>query len=239
MTTEPNYRRKKPGHTSNPANASSNGVMGPSSQIPGLSVTAETGPVERTKGRRVGIFETDSDYVKLAKQGGQKGLLWHEETNVETKPGKSYKAPDWFSSAAEGEQHSRSKAASPDATISHGLDKSPTKQGVQPLAAPFGTDDSSSWEKEADGVAAGKQKKPKGGDQVVQAMEKLALSPEEIEKANKYKRMSHEKISSGPVSMSKLLSFGYIEEDKKSPDDDASSMTSEMTSTIAPEDDLE
>lgn len=50
------------------------GVTGPTSQIPGLSQSADDkSPVERTTGRRVGIFETDSDYVKLAKSGGHKG----------------------------------------------------------------------------------------------------------------------------------------------------------------------
>lgn len=51
------------------------GVTGPTSQIPGLSQTADesTPAVERISGRRVGIFETDSEYVKLAKGGGHKG----------------------------------------------------------------------------------------------------------------------------------------------------------------------
>lgn len=54
----------------NPAN----GNAGPASQIPGLSQSAETTPEERTTGRRVGIFDSDSDYTKLAKGGGHKGL---------------------------------------------------------------------------------------------------------------------------------------------------------------------
>lgn len=50
------------------------GVTGPTSQIPGLSQSAETDtPVERISGRRVGIFESDSEYVKLAKGGGRRG----------------------------------------------------------------------------------------------------------------------------------------------------------------------
>uniref|UniRef100_A0A3B4WRV2 Uncharacterized protein n=1 Tax=Seriola lalandi dorsalis TaxID=1841481 RepID=A0A3B4WRV2_SERLL len=54
--------------------AVNSGVTGPTSQIPGLSQSAdESTPVERISGRRVGIFETDSEYVKLAKQGGHKG----------------------------------------------------------------------------------------------------------------------------------------------------------------------
>lgn len=53
-----------------------NGAAGPSSQIPGLSSTANnTEPEARTKGRRVGVQASDSDYVKLAKQGGQRGKL--------------------------------------------------------------------------------------------------------------------------------------------------------------------
>lgn len=55
---------------------SSSGATGPNSQIPGLSQTAdETSPVERTSGRRVGIFASDSEYVKLAKGGGHKGKI--------------------------------------------------------------------------------------------------------------------------------------------------------------------
>ncbi|XP_039883980.1 uncharacterized protein LOC120731167 isoform X3 [Simochromis diagramma] len=42
------------------------------SQIPGLSPTTNTLPEERIRGRRVGVLESDSDYVKLAKQGGHK-----------------------------------------------------------------------------------------------------------------------------------------------------------------------
>lgn len=53
---------------------------------------------------------------------------------------------------------------------------------------------------------------------------------------NKYKRRSYDK-KTPPVSMSKLLSHGYVEGQKKSlNDDDASSVTSEQTSTVATED---
>ena len=48
---------------------------GPTSQIPGLSTEADCLPEEKARGRRVGVMESDSDYVKLAKQGGQKGRI--------------------------------------------------------------------------------------------------------------------------------------------------------------------
>lgn len=90
----PNHRRTKPGGIK--PGAANSGVTGPTSQIPGLSQTAdETSPVERISGRRVGIFETDSDYVKLAKGGGHKGLLSHD-VDGDDQPKKAYNPPNWF-----------------------------------------------------------------------------------------------------------------------------------------------
>ncbi|XP_039998277.1 uncharacterized protein C7orf57 homolog isoform X2 [Xiphias gladius] len=90
----PNHRRTKPGGIKPGAVTSS--MTGPTSQIPGLSQSAdESTPMERTTGRRVGIFETDSDYTKLAKQGGHKGLLSHD-VDVDDKPWKPYNPPNWF-----------------------------------------------------------------------------------------------------------------------------------------------
>ncbi|XP_035385892.1 uncharacterized protein C7orf57 homolog isoform X2 [Electrophorus electricus] len=215
MSAEPNYRRTKPGmKTSVP---SSNGATGPASQIPGLSQSAETGPVERTSGRRVGIQATDSDYVKLAKQGGHKGLLSHDNTDDNPKSGSLYSPPNWFS--AEDGQQSQSKGSS------------------QRLLAPFGTDDGPSSDQESDASPGTTDKVLVG--QAAQELQKLSINPKDIEEANRYKRMSHEKKAAAPVSMTKLLSFGYMEEDKKSPDEDTSSVTSEQTSTIALEDELE
>ncbi|XP_016093721.1 uncharacterized protein C7orf57 homolog isoform X1 [Sinocyclocheilus grahami] len=220
MAAEPNYRRTKPGvRTANLA--SSNGAVGPSSQIPGLSATADTTPQEITKGgRRVGIQATDSDYVKLAKQGGQRGLLSHDDP-VETKPNSSYKPSNWFSGTPD-DQESSSEATTPDGN-------SKSKEVLQHLEAPFGTDNCSAWDS--------------GKKNVIHAaseMQKLSLSQKEIVEANKFKKISHEKKGAAPVNMSKLLSFGYVEEENKSlNDDDASSITSELTSTIAPEEELE
>lgn len=96
------------------------------SQIPGLSPSIRTLPEERARGRRTVVLESDSAYVKLAKQGGHKGtimflfqsLLWFvlflllhflspffviktgllsQEEAVTSTPN-SYKPPDWFCS---------------------------------------------------------------------------------------------------------------------------------------------
>uniref|UniRef100_A0A3Q0RZQ9 Uncharacterized protein n=1 Tax=Amphilophus citrinellus TaxID=61819 RepID=A0A3Q0RZQ9_AMPCI len=110
--------------------AANSGATGPTSQIPGLCQTAtESAPAERISGRRVGIFESDSDYVKLAKQGGHKGKIRHLN--------KPYNPPNWFG----GDES-----------------KSQTKGGRQPLAPPFGTDNDSPWEREPDSFSHGKEK---------------------------------------------------------------------------------
>ncbi|KAI3366140.1 hypothetical protein L3Q82_009963, partial [Scortum barcoo] len=170
------------------------GVTGPTSQIPGLSQSVtETAPAERISGRRVGIFESDSDYVKLAKGGGHKGLLSHD-VDADDKPKKPYNPPNWFGG---DESKNGSKATSPNSQM---------KGGMPPLSAPFGTDNGSPWETDR-------------------------FSPDKEKVNGLYDKKAP------PVSMSKLLSHGYVEDKKKSPtDDDASSVTSEQTSTIATED---
>ncbi|XP_018974817.2 uncharacterized protein C7orf57 homolog isoform X1 [Cyprinus carpio] len=218
MAAEPNYRRTKPGVRT--ANLASSNGAGPSSQIPGLSASADITPEEKTKGRRVGIQASDSDYVKLAKQGGQKGLLRHDDP-VETKSDISYKPASWFSDTAD-DQESGSNGTTPD-----GISKS--KGVLQHLEPPFGTDNCSAWD-------SGK----KDVSHATSEMQKLSLSQNEIAEANRFKKISsHDKKAVAPVNMSKLLGFGYAEEEDKSLDDDASSITSEQTSTTAPEDELE
>uniref|UniRef100_UPI0037E8B271 uncharacterized protein C7orf57 homolog n=1 Tax=Semicossyphus pulcher TaxID=241346 RepID=UPI0037E8B271 len=207
----PNHRRTKPGGIK--PGIVNTGVTGPTSQIPGLSQSAdESTPAERVSGRRVGIFESDSDYVKLAKGGGHKGLLSHD-ADADDKPPKPYNPPNWFGG---DESKSGSKATSPDSQM---------KAGMQPLAAPFGTDNGSTWE--TDRISPGKEKMSPDG---------IACEIEGLTMTNKYKRTSYDK-KAPPVSMSKLLSHGYVEDKKKSPnDDDTSSVTSEQTSTIMTED---
>ncbi|XP_053273267.1 uncharacterized protein C7orf57 homolog [Pleuronectes platessa] len=212
-TALPNHRKTKPGGIKpGPVNT---GASGPTSQIPGLSQSAdESTPAERSSGRRVGIFASDSEYVKLAKQGGHKGLLSHD-VESEDNPVRAYNPASWF---GDNETKNGSKATSPDSQM---------KGGSLPLAAPFGTDNSSSWEREADSFSNDKDKM--SPDDAADELEDLSLG-------GSHKRTCATK-GALPVSMTKLLSHGYIEEKKKSTnDDDASSVTSEQTSTIATED---
>ncbi|XP_029348906.1 uncharacterized protein C7orf57 homolog [Echeneis naucrates] len=107
-------------------------VNGHLSQIPGLSPTISSPPADKVRGRRAGVLESDSDYVKLAKQGGHKGLLWHEETVAANQ--NAYKPPDWFCTAS-GDNSNPSEDKK-----NHGA--------FQPPEAPFGNDNMSSWERD-------------------------------------------------------------------------------------------
>ncbi|XP_038870084.1 uncharacterized protein C7orf57 homolog isoform X2 [Salvelinus namaycush] len=173
----------------------------PTSQIPGLSEDANNGPEERSKGRRTGVNESDSAYTKLAKQGGQRGLLWHEETNLDTKPNSaSYKAPNWFSGSPKAKEQ-----ASPTESF----------QNYMSTNAPFGSDNKSTWERDFDD-----KEKISPNSQ----MENLSIaSGKNEEAAGNFKKTSQ---NSTPVNMGTLLSFGYLE-DKKGPPNTHSSNSNE------------
>ncbi|KAK2839727.1 hypothetical protein Q5P01_013467 [Channa striata] len=153
------------------------------SQIPGLSPTIAS-PPEKARGRRGGVRETDSDYVKLAKQGGHRGLLWHEETVSD----KSHKAPEGFCTTPED--------------ISEPSEENKNPGASQLLEPPFGTDSMSAWERD-DGCSNEKEDNNIHCSQMDQLQ-----SPSRHYEASKFKRIVFDK-KPAPVDMSKLLSFGY------------------------------
>ncbi|CAL8267669.1 unnamed protein product [Lota lota] len=166
---------------------------GPTSQIPGLSTEADSAPEEKARGRRVGVMESDSDYVKLAKQGGQKGLLWHEET-LASKPFQ-YTPSNWFGD---------SEPADDNGNLSND-DFKKNGAGSRLMAAPFGTDDDSAMEK-GDGIEV---KEDLEDEDPVSPIEDQNMS-------SSFKKLAFNK-KPDPISMSKLLSFGYVEEEKATP----------------------
>ncbi|XP_073329246.1 uncharacterized protein C7orf57-like [Pagrus major] len=172
------------------------GINGHISQIPGLSPAIITLPEEKARGRRVGVLESDTDYVKLAKQGGHKGLLWHEETI--TSKACPYKPPDWFCNASADD--------SEPSLINSEEKKHPG--AFQQLEPPFGTDNMSAWERD-DSSSNGKEK---NDDILSNQMEKLQ-SPNQYHQTSKFKRIVFDKRPA-PVDMSKLMSFGYAEDNK-------------------------
>ncbi|XP_037343848.2 uncharacterized protein C7orf57 homolog isoform X2 [Pungitius pungitius] len=171
-------------------------INGQISQIPGLSQTIRTLPNERAQGRRAGVLESDSDYVKLAKQGGHKGLLCHEET-ITSKP-QRYQPPNWFCTESGDNDKPR--------LINSEEKKAPG--AFQPAEPPFGTDNMSTWER--DDTSSNDQEM---NNNVHHSQRKKLQSSTQHHEKNKYKRILYDK-NPAPVNMSKLLSFGYAEDDK-------------------------
>ncbi|XP_041662325.1 uncharacterized protein C7orf57 homolog [Cheilinus undulatus] len=195
---QPDSMTQDPGEQQAPtkrSGISQHGTNGHISQIPGLSPSISSLHEERARGRRVGVLDSDSDYIKLAKQGGHKGLLWHEDTVAATP--KSYKPSDWFSAAGGIDDPS---------LINSAEKKNPA--AFQPLEPPFGTDNMSAWERD-DNSSSGKEKNNNAQNS---EMEELQASSQ-FHETSKFRRIVFDK-KPAPVDMSKLLSFGYLEDDK-------------------------
>lgn len=159
---------------------------GQTSHIPGLS-QGDGGPEEKGRGRRVGVLETDSPYVKLSKQGGLKDLLCQEEEEVVSKSN-SYRPPTWF--------------ADDKPSLINNEEKRDTGT-VQQRHAPFGGDNKSVWERNSDD-------KDKQDNDPNSQKEGLSTHSHET---SKFKKTSFDK-KPVPVNMAKLMSFGYADEDE-------------------------
>ncbi|XP_019714145.1 uncharacterized protein C7orf57-like [Hippocampus comes] len=183
------------------------GTKGQISQIPGLSpVISTVGDVTKI-GKRVGVVDTDSEYVKLAKQGGHKGLLYFDETPT-SKPN-SFDAAD---SLLDGPID----ALGNQSVICTKERKSPRAFSQRPLP-PFWTDNMSAWER--DDGSPRKEKKTVPEKQLVQWQ-----ASSQNNGGSKFRRTVSTKNTS-PVNMSKLLSFGYVDDDKLTTSETESSAT--------------
>ncbi|XP_077414522.1 uncharacterized protein C7orf57 homolog [Vanacampus margaritifer] len=184
------------------------GLKGQISQIPGLSPVITTVSNEMKIGKRMGVLDSDSDYIKLAKQGGHKGLLSYEEAH----PPK----PNSFDSAdvlLDGPIEAFNNLS----VICTKERKTPSTSSQRPLP-PFWTDNMSAWERD-DGSPRTEKKNKVPGKPLVHWQ---STNPDEV--GGKFRRTVSSKKSS-PINMSKLLSFGYVDEDKPSTSETESSAT--------------
>ncbi|KFP15898.1 Uncharacterized protein C7orf57, partial [Egretta garzetta] len=126
----------------------------PTSQIPGLSDLAKA-PHEVPSGcRRKWIKETDSAYVRLAKQGGRPDLLKHYAPVTRRSFPAAHAAPDWYShcSNSPATDKPRSIVSSlPDYMI-HREFKADDHHGnsYEPRRGPFDFDMKSVWQRDAE-----------------------------------------------------------------------------------------
>ncbi|XP_060103756.1 uncharacterized protein C7orf57 homolog [Heteronotia binoei] len=138
----------------------------PTSQIPGLGDFGDPHDEITFGGRRKWIKDTDSEYVKLAKQGGRPDLLRHFTPTPRKVPLGNYTAPDWYMhhSKPTGDDAKSRGSAMPDYMV-HEEFKSEQLASYEPKRGPFDFDMKSVWQRDAEDKE-NKEKKEENGIQV-------------------------------------------------------------------------
>ncbi|NP_001123673.1 uncharacterized protein C7orf57 homolog [Xenopus tropicalis] len=129
-------------------------VLPPTSQIPGLSDLAEPHNESFNQSRKKWIKDTDSDYVKLAKQGGRPELLKQVESTK--KSSSVYNAlPEWYTHVSENspaEYKEPPLRNIPDYMVHEELNTSQHEQKYEGKRGPFDFDQKSVWQRDSEGV---------------------------------------------------------------------------------------
>ncbi|XP_030727216.1 uncharacterized protein C7orf57 homolog isoform X1 [Globicephala melas] len=185
----------------------------PASQIPGLS-DLRAAPSGHTPGaRRCLVKETDSEYVKLAKQGGQPDLLKHFAPGTSKGSPVAYSLPDWYvhhSQPPTADRRQVPAASIPDYMVYEESNRDHASGNYESRRGPFDFDMKTVWQREAEELVKEKKKvrlpaikskyPSKAGTPLGPkdpAGSKLSFPP-----------MPGQKISS-PTNVSKLISNGY------------------------------
>ncbi|XP_075271416.1 uncharacterized protein C7orf57 homolog [Opisthocomus hoazin] len=137
----------------------------PTSQIPGLGDLAKA-PHEVSSGcRRKWIKETDSAYVRLAKQGGQPDLLKHYTPAATKSSPPAYVLPDWYSHCSNppATNEPRSYVSSLPDYMVHREFKADDHRGnsYETSRGPFDFDMKSIWQRDAEDKENAEKKKVK------------------------------------------------------------------------------
>ncbi|KAB0339736.1 hypothetical protein FD754_023699 [Muntiacus muntjak] len=143
----------------------------PASQIPGLSDLREA-PSGHTLGmRRYWVKETDSEYVKLAKQGGRPDLLKHFAPGTTKGSPVAYSLPDWYihhSKPPTADQRQVPAVSIPDYMVYEEFNPDQATGNFESRMGPFDFDMKTVWQREAEELEKEKKKQypePSGGKQ--------------------------------------------------------------------------
>ncbi|XP_010116096.1 PREDICTED: uncharacterized protein C7orf57 homolog [Chlamydotis macqueenii] len=137
----------------------------PTPQILGLGDLAKAPHEMPSRGRRKWIKETDSAYIKLAKQGGQPDLLKHYTPVAMKSSPAPCAAPDWYlhcSNPPATEEPRSCISSIPDYMI-HKEFKADDHHGnsYKPRRGPFDFDTKSVWQRDAEDKENAEKKKVK------------------------------------------------------------------------------
>ncbi|XP_066441734.1 uncharacterized protein C7orf57 homolog [Eleutherodactylus coqui] len=123
----------------------------PTSQIPGLSDLAEPHNELKNESRKQWVKETDSEYVKLAKQGGRPDLLKHMDPAPKKAQPMSYAPPDWYSHEATTTPAESAVAPLrnvPDYMIHEEFSEESNDQKYELRRGPFDFDQKTIWQRD-------------------------------------------------------------------------------------------
>ncbi|XP_028919675.1 uncharacterized protein C7orf57 homolog isoform X1 [Ornithorhynchus anatinus] len=218
-------------------------ALPPASQIPGLSDLGEPHPEIAFRSRRKWIKDTDSDYVKLAKQGGRPDLLKHTTPGTRKDSPVAYSVPDWYihhSKPTTVDQthytvpdwythHSKPSAADqreiplssmPDYMIHEEFNPNQANGIYESKRGPFDFDMKTFWQREAE--ENDKEKKTLKLPAInSRYSRRMVSSTAGTKNSNSGSKISFPPMpgqrTSEPTNFSKLISNGYVDGDKRSP----------------------
>ncbi|KAM8769927.1 uncharacterized protein C7orf57 homolog [Rhynchonycteris naso] len=206
----------------------------PVSQIPGLNELRNP-PGGHVQGmRRYWIRETDSEYVKLAKQGGRPDLLTHFAPGMGTGTGTrksspvTYSLPDWYihhSKPPTAKQRQGLPAHRPDYMVHKEFSLDGASGNYESRRGPFDFDMKTVWQREAEELDRKKKVKLPAISSKFLSKSGTPLGPKDPAGSRlSFPPMSGQKISS-PTNFSKLISNGYKDEWLQQRADEARSPT--------------
>ncbi|XP_036859055.2 uncharacterized protein C7orf57 homolog isoform X2 [Manis javanica] len=125
----------------------------PASQIPGLSQRTEPPNGHGPGMRRYWIKETDSEYVKLAKQGGRPDLLMHFAPGTRKGSPVAYSLPDWYIHHSKPQTTNQRQApaiALPEYMVYEEFNPGQANGSYESRRGPFDFDVKTVWQREAE-----------------------------------------------------------------------------------------
>uniref|UniRef100_A0A8D2CX86 Chromosome 7 open reading frame 57 n=1 Tax=Sciurus vulgaris TaxID=55149 RepID=A0A8D2CX86_SCIVU len=214
----------------------------PASQIPGLSNLGEAHNGNTLGARRYWIKETDSEYVKLAKQGGRPDLLKHFAPGTRKGSPVAYALPDWYihhSKPPTAHQHEVPVVSMPDYMVYEEFNPGQANSSYESRRGPFDFDMKTVWQREAEELEKEKKKvRLPAINSKYPSKVGTPLGPKDTAGSRlSFPPMPGQKNSS-PTNFSKLISNGYKDEwlqqqradfDKKTPKTPRASVSSQST----------
>ncbi|XP_032873051.1 uncharacterized protein C7orf57-like isoform X1 [Amblyraja radiata] len=183
----------------------------PTSQIPGLNELVEPHKEASVDGRKLWIRETDSDYVKLAKQGGRPDLLRHYSPPPRKSSPVSFLQPEWFTHAAPPAKNKEvTKWYLPEYMVHEEFIPSPSNNKSKKI---FHDSDKTTLEKESEDNEKENEEKVKLKlPEITDKRQRGKLfTRKTIESENKFPTMSLPGKNE-PINFTKLMTNGYADD---------------------------